>query len=277
MTDQLIGVYRAKQYDNRGMPVIREPSATTSVSCPVVISCPRRRSTRLQYLLGGCTMLLCFISMALNVAFIARNNITRHHTFLDDHHRKMIAAVAHTRTPTNLNRTIAVYICNDLHDTMQIGKIQELHSYFGERLIVVTDQNALQGGDDWILPADQVVAKDSNVELTTTLALNYICCGIERAIMWLVENQDRYDYAWVMEDDVLWSDFVDMKDFLNSFGRDKTDLLHSNPAMESFPTYNLSGWHWSTRLLPPYVTEQPSFMSPGAAVCFSFIVSRRAL
>ena len=87
-------------------------------------------------------------------------------------------------------RTIAVYIENGLDDTKQIRRIRELQYYFGRSLHIVTEKDL---DDDWILPPDQVVSPRSNVSFTKTLALNFICCGIERAVNWLVENQNYYD------------------------------------------------------------------------------------
>jgi hypothetical protein len=110
---------------------------------------------------------------------------------------------------------------------MQMRKVRELQSYFDKDLIVMTDEQDIR--DDWILPAEQVISPASNISLTTKLALSPppLCCSIERSIMWLILNQDKYEYAWIMEDDVLWSNVTDLKDFFQSSRSDDTDLLHS--------------------------------------------------
>jgi hypothetical protein len=165
-------------------------------------------------------------------------------------------------------RTIAVYVGNGLDDVMQIRRIRELQSYFGRNLYVVTEKDL--DNDDWILPPDQVVSPRSNVSLTNTLALNLICCGIERAINWLVENQDYYEFAWVIEDDVLWSNMTDLTDFFESYKGDDTDLLHKNQGMEKQTyNYNVSVW-MNHRLVPPYVTEQAQFYPPWRSGLFQF-------
>jgi hypothetical protein len=98
---------------------------------------------------------------------------------------------------------------------MQIRKEQELQSYFGKDLIVVTDAQDIR--DDWILPAEQVISPDSNVTLTTKLALSFAhsCCGNELSLMWLILNQS-----------LLWSNFTDIKEFFQSYRGDASDLLH---------------------------------------------------
>jgi hypothetical protein len=146
---------------------------------------------------------------------------------------------------------------------MQMRKIRELHSYFGQDLYIVTETDLAPPGEDedswnYILPANQIVSpRNSNDTLTSTLALNYICCGIERAIMYLIHNRESYDYAWVMEDDVLWSNMTDLADFFQSSSRDDNDidLLHSNPTMETYSTYNMSEWWWYQYLLPPFISN----------------------
>jgi hypothetical protein len=159
-------------------------------------------------------------------------------------------------------KTIAIYICNDLYNEMQIRKIRELQSYFHKDLIVVTDAQDIR--DDWILPAEQIISPDSNISLTTNLALSPppLCCGVERSIMWLILNQDNYEYAWVMEDDVLWSNFTDFTDFLQSHRGDDTDLLHSNYGMEEHSFYDIGRWWPYKKLLPPFVTTQATFDRP---------------
>jgi hypothetical protein len=173
---------------------------------------------RLRYLFGFITLAFVAISIAFNMIFVATQIITNEKVV--PQHNKMRHSTGMT------TRTIAIYICNDLYNQMQIRKVKELQSYFGKDLIVVTDEQDIQ--DDWILPAEQVISPDSNVTLTTKLALSFghSCCGIERSIMWLIQNQDYYDYAWIMEDDVLWSNFTDFTDFFQSYSGDDTDLLH---------------------------------------------------
>ena len=65
----------------------------------------------------------------------------------------------------------------------------ELQSYFGKDLIVATENYSAV---DWsILSPKQVISPNSNITLTTKKAFTNYCCGQERAMMWLVENQDQ--------------------------------------------------------------------------------------
>jgi hypothetical protein len=143
-------------------------------------------------------------------------------------------------------------------------KIQQLHSYFQQDLIVVTDEENIR--NDWILPTTQIVSPTTvNVTLTSKLNLNFrkLCCGIERTIMWLIQNQHSYDYAWVMEDDVHWSNFGDFQDFFESYRNDTTDLLHSNAGMEQEPLNDTTSRWWGIqRLRPPFVAEPAAFQNP---------------
>jgi hypothetical protein len=217
---------------------------------------------RLRYLFVFYTLAFVAISIAFNMVFTATQIIKNEKIPLHD---EMNAPTAMTT-----NKTIAVYICNDLYNQMQIRKVQELQSYFGKDLIVVTDEKDIR--DDWILPAEQVISQDSNISLTRTKALNYYCCGIERSLMWLVQNRDYYDYAWVMEDDVMWSNFTDLKDFFQSYSdsHDDTDLLHSNLGMEEHSFHFIRRWWPYKFLLPPYVSTEAKFDRPFHEGYFQF-------
>jgi hypothetical protein len=164
--------------------------------------------------------------------------------------------------------TIAIYVGNDLDDERQRRKLMELQSYFGKDLIVSTENHSAV---DWsTLPPMQVISPDSNIALTTKKKFSNVCCGQERAIMWLIQNQNHYDYVWVIEDDVLWSNFTDLADFFQSYSHDDTDLLHTNDGMEHGSTYQLDGWYWYKSLLPPDVTEQAQFYLPLRQGLFQF-------
>jgi hypothetical protein len=89
-------------------------------------------------------------------------------------------------------------------------------------------------------------------------------------MMWLVQNQHLYDFAWVIEDDVLWSDFTDLTNFFQSFSNVDTDLLHSNPAMENEILQSDTKWMWTKTLLPPFVDTQAQFSPPFRGGLFQF-------
>jgi hypothetical protein len=185
----------------------------------------------------------------------------------------VVPSTGPTLSPNSKPKTIAIYIGKSLDDDeMQRQKIKELQSYFGKDLIVATENSS---AIDWsilspILSPKQVILPDSNITLTTKKAFTNYCCGQERAMMWLVENQDQYDYAWVMEDDALWSNMTDLASLFDSYTGVGTDLLHSNPAMEGYPTNDIKEWHWSYKLVPPYVTEQAQFFPPWRGGLFQF-------
>lgn len=153
-------------------------------------------------------------------------------------------------------------------------KISQLYSYFAQDLFVVTDEPDIR--NDWVLPIQQIVSPSTwpNVTLTTKLNLNFraLCCGIERSIMWLIQNKDSSDYAWVMEDDVHWSNFTDFRDFLESYKKDTTDLLHSNANMENeiINTTKSSKWWGIKRLRPPFVSEEAQMDPPYYKGLFQF-------
>jgi hypothetical protein len=191
------------------------------------------------------------ISIALAMNFVTTVVLSSE----DEKSSQKIMMPSTTKTKT----TIAIYIGNDLDDEMRRRKIHELHSYFGEKLVVVTEHDALP--TNWILPEEQVISTRSIIELTTTLARNIICFGIERTVTWLIQNQHDYDYAWFIDDDVLWSNFTDLADFFQSYSHDKTDLLHSNPFLEERPTHDIQAW-WNKALLPPFVDSQAQFYPP---------------
>jgi hypothetical protein len=198
-------------------------------------------------------------------------------------------AVISSNNSSNSSRskTIAIYIGNDLDDEAQRRKVKELHSYFRHDLYVVTDQEVVEiirtsaDDEDWVLPIQQIVSPSStasnNVTLTTTKAFSHRCCAQERSIMWLIQNQHVYDYAWVMEDDVLWSNFTDLADFFQSYKNshddnddDAADLLHSNPLMEANSTDNVTEWVWYNELLPPSVITRAQFDPPFHKGVFQF-------
>jgi hypothetical protein len=212
---------------------------------------------RVKYLFGFLTLAYLAISVEFNMDFVATLLISD-------------GKFPHNKMRTSANtKTIAIYVCNDLHNEMQIRNILELHSYFDKDLFVVTDKTDF--GDDWILPAEQVISPYSNVTLSTKTMLS-VCCGIERSIMWLILNQDYYNCAWIMEDDIAWSNFTDLKDFFHLYSLDDdTDLLHSNYGMEEHTFYDLERWWGYKRLLPPYVqTENAKFYPPFHEGTFQF-------
>jgi hypothetical protein len=225
---------------------------------------PTTRRLRFRY--GGMTLAFVAISAAFNVEFVS-NNLSRIIKLVDkDAREDMVkevvvpAGMMPTTTTTN-KKTIIIYICNDMYDKMQIRKVRELESYFGKNLFVATDEQDIRG--DWILPAEQIISPESNITLTRTKALSSYCCGQERSLMWLVLNQEHYDYAWIMEDDVLWTNFTDLKDFFQLYSHDDdTDLLHSNYGMEETSFTDIDRWWPYERLFPPYVTTPEAAFSP---------------
>ncbi|KAL7569359.1 hypothetical protein ACA910_010446 [Epithemia clementina (nom. ined.)] len=161
-------------------------------------------------------------------------------------------------------RIIGVYVCSDFQDERQQRQLNELYSYFHDQLVVVTDLDRttlvtpFQEHFDFSLD-EQVVAGDADQNVTGNHSWNWICCGLERAFMWLADHPSRFDHAWMMEDDLYWTNFTEFAAFLDSFrDDDEADLLHQNavgqdePTVTDSNTQDLRNWHYS-RLLPPMV------------------------
>lgn len=179
-------------------------------------------------------------------------------------------AVTPVPTPAPLKNSttmLVVYICNNLLDPMQSRKIEDLHSIFDDKLLVVTDQQPTPQHLP-SAPHTRVIDK-SDQAVTSEHLYNHLCCGLERAMMWLIRNQHEYDHAWVIEEDVFWTDVMEFKAFLQSYDGDETDLLHQNSGMEQEPIHDPNFWNFY-HLQPPKVRRSASLSPPFYKGLFSF-------
>jgi len=185
-------------------------------------------------------------------------------------------------TERSVPGTIAHYICNDLHDPMQMHKIRGLHRLFRDKLYVITDQTDIDADYAAVVPLSQIVGPDH--QAVTQGNGNYtnpkVCCGTERSMMWLIDHPDLYEYAWIIEDDVYWTDFNDLIDLVQLYQTDPTDLIdqylvgippfYGDRQSDNWPHYRL--------LRAPHVQPEAAFDYPLYRALFNlYRVSRRTV
>ena len=153
--------------------------------------------------------------------------------------------INHTHTddyPTSqLSRIWAVYICNDMEDPMQSKKITELQDMFGDRVVVITDQERHNQQFKTMPFYDRIVFDQT---YTRTHLWNFKGYGLEKAMMWLIANEAKFDHAWVIEEDVYWKDKTKLKQFFESSSDDSADFLHQNMGMEEQKILSKDSEEW---------------------------------
>jgi len=133
--------------------------------------------------------------------------------------RKMlgVAVAAKKVAPT---RTMLLYIVSH-NDDYQRERILELKQTFQDKFLVVWDNN-----EETTCPFQDIAAclDNERVGISTKQRFNYICCGLEKAVMWSIDNRSQFDYVWFMEDDV---HYTAISELVNVLGMPSTaDLLH---------------------------------------------------
>lgn len=163
---------------------------------------------------------------------------------------------------------IAVYIVKeiDLNCTKQTTAIRELHSYFHERLFVVTDSDVTRQNNTKedccasLLPPEQIITP-ADQTVTQKGLFSHAGHAQERAMMWLIDHPELHDYAWLFEDDLFWPNFTEFRRLLQYYANDTTDLLHQNCGMENNPSNKTTGW-WYGEVLPPKVRKEAKIDAP---------------
>lgn len=160
--------------------------------------------------------------------------------------------------------SFAIYICNHLEDDMQQKKITELHNLFEDNLVVITDQSPVEALTN-LLYYDRIVF---NQEFTHKgLWWGYNGGGHERAMMWMIDNKEKFKHAWVIEEEVYWKSIATLKLFFESYDDDDVDFLHQNLGMEEQPIAmeDDKEWNWWNLMLlrrPHVMTKTAEFRPP---------------
>ena len=148
-------------------------------------------------------------------------------------------------------------------------KVDQLYRALGKRLKVVTDQSI---NSTLPIPLEQVVSPQEQ-SITESQRFNFLCCALERAMMYLISHQREYRYAWVIEDDVHWTDTSLITTLMRETKHFPVDLLHTNNKM-SVQHYHL-GWQFR-HLHSPQVSSDASFSFPYNQGIFPFYrISRK--
>ena len=133
--------------------------------------------------------------------------------------------------PRNVTDTVAVYIYSNREvERIQRRKIEELYSFFKDRLIVVTDETPETNMAP--VPSEQIVSGDSMQPVTNEHLFHHECCDRERAMTWLIKHHKEYKRAWIIDSGVNWKNFTDLQAIFDTHRYDNTDLLHENKGME---------------------------------------------
>ena len=125
-------------------------------------------------------------------------------------------------------RDVLLYLLSE--DTpYQRGRVAELSVMYGEDLFVVWGP----GPEGAPFPGPAEYGKRLN--LIDDIALSETrrwdssgCCAGEKATMWLIAHQREFDFAWIMHDDVYYSDLGQLDQVLSV--QSSEDLLNNYPA-----------------------------------------------
>ena len=100
---------------------------------------------------------------------------------------------------------------------------------FGQDVYVLWDHNGTTTLPD-TFPNVQTI---NTLQVSATKRFNFqpLCCGLERAMMWQIEHQHEFDYVWVMEDDVHYTDAQDFLHMIRQHETSSADLLHAWSAI----------------------------------------------
>ncbi|KAL7573127.1 hypothetical protein ACA910_018798 [Epithemia clementina (nom. ined.)] len=206
---------------------------------------------------------LLFIVIIFSVFDCINTGLELSRSFVSTTNSKELSMDSPSLSP--IKKIIGVYICHDFSYEEQQRKINELYSYFGDNFVIVTDRDRAEFGSlqGLHVPLKQIVGMHTGQNITPSHRFTFDtdCCGLELTMMWLIDHATEYDYAWVMEDDVYWTNMTEFANFMSSFDDDDTDLLHQNQGTEQHPFTDKKYWNFRY-LSPPYVQPTAALAPP---------------
>lgn len=140
-------------------------------------------------------------------------------------------------------RVALVYIVsqNDPHTQKQVSEMQEA---FQDRFVIVWD-NRDEPHCPFVTTSATCV---DEVQISQSRRFNFICCGLEKAIMWSIDHttstaKQRFDYVWFMEDDVEYSDISELVRIVD-VTPSEAHLLYQEDSL----AFVDDEWYWGPRV-----------------------------
>lgn len=137
------------------------------------------------------------------------------------------------------HRTLLLYMVSH-DDGYQRERITKMQSIFKDNFRVVWDNNNTTKKCPFTGIATCI---GDEVQVSKCHRFNFICCGLEKAVLWSIENKDSFDYVWFMEDDIYYTDVSELAKVITTSS--SADLLHQ----ANFSTLISDGdWFWAPRV-----------------------------